>query len=130
MAMVADDGNGRWWWQQNGWQDSGTMAMCGIPIAMDSGGGDGQLQRDGNLMGEDNGHVIAMGNGGGGAMDGGTVGQLQWQWVAAERGQRNGRRPFCGIIFPLEPVHLAVVGEGSRLLMRVEREVAPSKCPG
>jgi hypothetical protein len=108
----------------NGWQDGGAMAMCGIAIGMDSGGGDGQWWRDGNLMGDSNGNVIAMGNVSDGAMDGKTAVRSQWQWAMAERGQRNGRWPFCNIVFPLESIHLALAGEGGRLLMTAEREVA------
>jgi hypothetical protein len=36
---------------------------------------------------------------------------------------------FFNILFPLEHVHLAVVGEGSKLLTTAEREVAPSNYP-
>jgi hypothetical protein len=58
------------------------MTMCSIPITMDGGGGDEQWRKAGNLMGDMNGGVITMGDGGGGAiaiaMDGGG-GDGQWQ---------------------------------------------------
>ncbi len=38
--------------------------------------------------------------------------------------------PFCGIIFPLEPVHLAVEGEGSELLLTVVREAGGNRLVG
>jgi hypothetical protein len=40
---------------------------------MDGGGGDGQWQRGSNLMIDGDDNVIAMGDGGGGAMDSGTA---------------------------------------------------------
>ncbi len=40
------------------------------------------------------GDVIALGNDSGGAMDSRTAVQLKWQWVMAERRQRNGTRQW------------------------------------
>jgi hypothetical protein len=68
--------------------------MCGFAIAMDSSGGNGQWQRDSNLIGDSNGNVIALGNGGGDAMDSWTAAQLQLQWAMAKRWQCNGRRQW------------------------------------
>jgi hypothetical protein len=51
--------------------------MCGIVIAMNGSGGDGQQRRDGSTMGDcDGASTIAMGNGGSGAMDGQMTAQL------------------------------------------------------
>jgi hypothetical protein len=59
--------------QQHGWLVGSMMAMCIIAIAMDSGGGNGQQWKNGNLMGVGDGDVIAMGDGGSGAMDNRTA---------------------------------------------------------
>jgi hypothetical protein len=41
-------------------------------------------------------------------------------------GQGSAKRipllPFCGIVFPLEPAHIAVEGSGGGLLMTAVRE--------
>jgi hypothetical protein len=61
----------------NGRRDGGTIAMCGIAITMDDGGGDGQRWRDSSMMGDcDGAGTIAMGNGGSIAMDSGMTVQL------------------------------------------------------
>jgi hypothetical protein len=43
-------------------------------------------------------------------------------------GQGSAKRiplsPFCGIVFPLEPAHIAVEGEGSGLLMTAAKETS------
>ncbi len=86
VAMNGSCGNGRrQWWrqdrngqqprQQNGSQDGGTMAMWGVVMPMDSGGGDGLWRGDGNLTGDGNCNLIAMGDGGSGAMDRGITAQ-------------------------------------------------------
>jgi hypothetical protein len=69
--------NGQWWLWRNGRRDSGAIVMCGIAIAMDGGGGDGQSRRDGSAMGDCNGaRTIMMGDSGSGAMDGGMMVRL------------------------------------------------------
>ncbi len=50
------------------------ITMCGVTVAMDSGGGDGRRRRDGSAMGNCEGAgTIAMGNGSSGAMDNGMT---------------------------------------------------------
>jgi hypothetical protein len=49
-------------------------------------------------------------------------------------GQGSAKRislsPFCGIVFPLEPTHLAMEGEGGRLLMTAAREAGGNESVG
>ncbi len=91
IAMNGSSGNRRqqWWWHDcngqwrlrcNGRRDSGAITMCGVAIALDGGGG--------------NGETVAIDNGNNSAMDGGMVAQLQWVMVAAMGDSKchNGRR--------------------------------------